>query len=189
MEELIANKYAPLVAKLHGELFNDSLLPLTEKHLSRIEAQLGQRLPDDYRKFLRDYAGVTFSAAHFPMLEDYGPTTASISMFYGSNEEATLADLYHQGRENYGILENGYKWYPGLRLVRDISRPVAEMEWPEELLPIGCDDGGNQICLALFGLRPGAIFWWRNAPFGDAENLYLIAETFDEFMHALFRGD
>ena len=182
----MANKYDSTVAQLRGQFFKEGLIvpPLHEEHLNRIEAQLGHHLPDDYREFLRDYAGVGFPSATFPMMEDGESRWASIFMFYGSS----LADIYHQGRRNFD-LEDGYKWYPGLRLVRNISVPVAVMEWPEELLRIGSDQGGNEICLALFGFRPGAVFWWRNAPFSDADNLYLVANSFDEFMHLIESGD
>lgn len=183
---MTTNKYAAIVAELKGRYSDIEQVGLTldEVHLSKIESQLGYRLPDDYRKFLRDYAGIIFNHAVYNINEDGYWTDETIFMFYGSTDEETLADNYHQGRQNY-CLEDGYEWYPGLHLVRDISTPVALMEWPEELLPIGSDAGGNQICLSLFGLRPNAIFFWRNAPFSDAQNLYLIADSFDEFMHLL----
>ncbi len=187
----MANRYAPIVTKLQGYYPNLSRVgpTLDDRHIKRIETQLGYRLADDYREFLRDYGGIIFdNDLLFSMNQDGCLTEGSIFMFYGSTDQETLADNYLQGRR-YFCLEDGYKWYPGLQLVRDISTPVDEMEWPEELLPIGSDAGGNEICLALFGLRPRAIFWWRNSPFPDAQNLYLIADSFDEFMQILKNMD
>ncbi|RYF36106.1 MAG: SMI1/KNR4 family protein, partial [Cytophagaceae bacterium] len=57
--------------------------------------------------------------------------------------------------------------------------------WPEELLGIGDDPGGNSICIAFKGLRPGAIFYWRENGWQGEQNLYLIADSFDDFVGLL----
>ena len=181
------NKYASIIEKLQGRYSDDLLVGpmLDEAHLKAIEAQLGYSLPKDYREFLRDYAKIRFPSAEFTMVENGQPAEFSIFMFYGSTEESTLADVYYEVQANLEFDENSED-YPGIYLVRDITVPLTELGWPKELLPIGSDQGGNQICLALFGLHPGAIFFWRSNPLLDQQNLYLIASSFDEFMHMLY---
>ena len=189
----MSNKYSSIIEKLKGRYSDDLLIgpSVDEAHLNAVEARIGHLLPSDYRIFLSKYAGIRFECAEFPLLRDGRNAEASFFLFYGSGENETLADLYHQSIENYGFIESndGSEYYPGLHLVRDTTDKITKVDWPKELLPIGCDEGGNQICLALFGLRPGAIFFWRNAPFPNKDNLYLIANSFDEFMHLLYRPD
>ena len=185
------NKYAPIVEKLRGRYSKDLLVgpPLDEEHLGRIEMQLGYCLPKDYREFLSDYGGIFFPSAEFPMLEDNQQGECSIFTFFGSAEKGTLADVYYEIQKNLEFEDEAEEFYPGIRQVRSTVEPIMGMNWPKELLPIGSDQGGNLICLALFGLRPGAMFFWRSNPFPDAQNLYLIADSFDEFMHLLYRAD
>ena len=183
------NKYAPIVEKLRGRYSKDLLVGpvVDEKHLDRIEMQLGYPLPKDYREFLSNYGGVFFPSAEFSMLEDNQQGECSIFTFFGSTAETTLANVYYEVQKNLEFEDDDREYYPGIHLVRNVAEPIMGMNWPKELLPIGSDQGGNLICLALFGLRPGAIFFWRSNPFPDAQNLYLIADSFDEFMHLLYR--
>ena len=73
------------------------------------------------------------------------------------------------------------EYAPSLRKVLQIDEEITEVDDPpRELLPIAIDAGGNQVYLALAGLQPGAIFLWMNW-----QDIYLVADSFDEFMHSL----
>lgn len=62
---------------------------------------------------------------------------------------------------------------------------------PKFYLPIGCDPGGNQICLAVKGQNYGQVFFWDHEFEADdgceptEENLTRIASSFDAFLDSL----
>ena len=66
---------------------------------------------------------------------------------------------------------------------------------PQGYLPIGCDPGGNQICLVVKGQNYGQVFFWDhefeaddgNEPTDD--NLTFIAPDFDAFLKSLHESD
>lgn len=181
------NKYAAVISQFRTRYDDNSAFgpQLDEAHLDKIESDLGYSLPRDYREFLRDYAGVLLEpSAIFPLIKGDYSTEARLWGFSDSREERSLADVYYQVLKNCMEMSGGpgEDVYLGIHLLRDAPEPIEEMGWPEELLPIGYDMGGNTFCLALFGLRPGAIFQFG----GD---IYLIADSFDEFMHLLQKPD
>lgn len=196
----MANKYAPIIEKFQtsytDKSYYDMYSPvprqevpklslgpkLDEAHLDKVEAQLGYPLPEDYREFLRDYAGIYLSPVAIITNDNSVLGGESIWGFENSTQTRNLADSYFQILE--GCTEAcgnpGGDVFPGIHLIRDVPHPVEVLGWPEELLPIGWDQGGNEFGLALFGLRPGAIF-----KFNFTDDIYLIANSFDEFMHLL----
>ena len=180
----MSNKYASIIEEQGGSYPSESLHApkLSELQLNEIEVRLGHQLPKDYREFLQDYAGINLEFAEFELSRDGHQDEASIWIFYGSG----IADTYYFVQDN---LKNEVEtaWYPGVNLIKETAASEI-MSWPEELLPIGCDMGGDQICLALFGLRPHALFWWRSNPWPDCQNLYLIADSFDEFMQMIYKA-
>ncbi len=186
------NKYAERVRQLkgkaHSAVYEDELLQLTEANLQHVERELGHPLPADYREFVRDYGGVdflhgvTFPVNHF--------CEGSLELFYGVAPDdlaVGLVDSYYQRRDSF------VRWpielVPGAKLVRNMNESTREIAWPTELLPIGMDAGNNQICLSLAGLRTGAVFLWLNAPSYGDQNVYLVADSFDEFMQSLYLRD
>jgi len=60
---------------------------------------------------------------------------------------------------------------------------------PEYFLPIACDPGGNLICLVTAGPQAGKVYFWDHEEELTAlktyANVYLIAESFDEFLESL----
>ncbi len=177
------NKYQSIMAKFGAVNSKDT----TTAQLKDIESRLGYPLPADYRELLLDYSDCHFvvnTAVVYPFTKDGYDTFGSISKFYNASSSPNLADIegYYRGALEQDLEEIDY--YLGVGLLRSIEG-IKEIGWPEELLPIGCDAGGNQICLALFGLRPESIFYWMNCPSFGGHSPYLIANSFDEFMHLL----
>lgn len=190
-KEEAVNKFAETVERLKGEFGAASYggLPiiLSEKDMAEVELQLGYSLPEDCREFLRDYGGYLFHGILFPLKDNPdGIQESSLLLFYGIDKEHTdgLIEIYKQWRDSF------VRWpvdlIPGVRLVRPISDDATEISWLPELLPIATDAGNNQICLALAGTRPCAVFLWMNAPGNDLQNIYLIADSFEEFLNALY---
>ncbi|EAQ80294.1 hypothetical protein DSM3645_19898 [Blastopirellula marina DSM 3645] len=74
---------------------------------------------------------------------------------------------------------------------------------PDSLIPIGDDGGAGQICLGIKGNEMGAVFYWdqANEPLDEDDyeedfgvprppeimfqNVYQIAESFDDFLGRL----
>ncbi len=184
----MANDYKTLLTELgfypsRSEAISESM---TEADIQRIEQKLGCPLLQDYRQFLGEYSDLLSGHTYFSFSTEDGEEDGVVHGLYGHMKNRDLADKYFslrqalQADENYN-LEN----YSGLRWLRDIDASQPQIGWPEELMAIGTDPGNNEICVALKGLRPGAIFYWRVNPLPDEENLYLVANSFDDFVHML----
>lgn len=159
---------------------------MTEADIKEIERKLGSPLPQDYRQFLGEYSDVVSGETYFSFSTTHGKEHGIVHGLYGSKQDGDLADDYFSWRQGLQSDENySLKRYAGVRLLRDIDVSQPQVGWPEELLAIGIDPGDNQICIAFKGLRPGAIFFWRVNPLPDEENLYFVADSFDDFIHML----
>jgi hypothetical protein len=68
---------------------------------------------------------------------------------------------------------------------------------PPELLPIGSDPGGNQICLVCAGERAGQVVFWDGAFAADPDageevgwgNVFRIADSLGDFFRCLEEDD
>lgn len=185
----MANKYDKIVEQLGGRFAYASIssyAPISEPQLAKFEAVLGCFLPADYREFLRDYGGFGFTGVMFPFHDNPdGVTMRSIDSFYGLRaDEPDIVDDFREDMRSLGEMWD-IETTLGIRLVKPVAEDVEGVAWPEELLPIAEDAGGNKICLALAGLRPGAIFFWVTAG-NYGQNVYVVADSLDEFMHSLY---
>jgi len=150
-----------------------------------METDLACSLPRDYREFLQDYGGFVFGRAEFSIQPNADGVSASgLDSFIGFHP-----DEFRSGDDYYcGLLSMGEMWdvetTSGVRLVKPVSEG-ASIAWPRELLPVAVNAGGSWICLALAGLRPGATFFWVNSG-NYGQNVYVIADSFDDFMQSLY---
>jgi hypothetical protein len=99
-------------------------------------------------------------------------------MPYGNVESESLAWFYS--------ISNDYN----LGLSKNIMLFIHRI--PKELIPIGCDGCGNQICLGVAGERYNKVYFWDHEEEMDGEetepwydNIYLIANSFEEFINKL----
>ena len=151
--------------------------PLPESVLANAEAELGCRLPEDYRDFLLQYGGNGYLRSRHLLgsqLGQEGIDCPVIDVLYGYRP-GELFDLVNE-------------W--------DAFRERI----PRELVPIGVDGGRDQYCLSIAGKDRGAIFFWDAedepaAYFGPPpmpdiwSNCTLYAHSFAEFLEALFIDD
>lgn len=157
------NKYRDKMRRLKGEpVYPPSRgikSQLSEHELQQLEVQLGYILPADYREFLQDY-GFYLTLAVYPVKAAPGAPERTISMFYGSSEKSPegLAAMFRT--------------------------MCLDEDWPSEFLPMGSDAGSNQIAIALTGENRGKVYFFGN----QSRDLYLVAESFDEFMNLLERN-
>ena len=186
------NKYNSVIQTLRSSGDLRPVFPVSKAQIDEIEQQIGYPLPSDYREFLSDYSGLRFPYTFFPISENVdGEEQGEISGFYSSTEEYPLSKFYLDRRDDYEEPdpEEEFDWRPGLRKIREIEgERVTEEGWPKELLPIGYSSQLDEICIAISGLRLGAVFLWRANPIEGEQNLYLVANSFNEFMNSLFRS-
>jgi hypothetical protein len=135
--------------------------PPTEARVQAFEAQVGARLPDDFRRFLLQYNGGKPLPSGFRMALRTGP--------YADSLVHSLDSLYDEDICN---LESTVRW----------------QRVPFGVITIGCDPGGNGICLVIAGERRGQIWFWdheheMHPP--DWSNMDFVAPSFDAFMRGL----
>ncbi|WP_081444774.1 SMI1/KNR4 family protein [Blastopirellula marina] len=172
-------------------IFGNELCPMNESGIIAIERQIGNRLPDCYRKFLSTYGACTFngqspdnpyivyrSLTHLPShISNDG--RGMVDALYGSEMDES---------DPYGLR---------VRILFFAGR------MPDSLIPIGDDGGAGQICLGIKGNEMGAVFYWdqANEPLDEDDyeedfgvprppeimfqNVYQIAESFDDFLGRL----
>jgi hypothetical protein len=127
-------------------------------------------VPVDYEKFLYEYNG------GFP----------KPNVFITENKkESSACEVL------FGI-DDGVTQYKHLTLNENWNDLTKLESMPKEIYPIGQDGGGNQVCICLEGENYGKIYfydheWWNEDNEGNItwENLYLIANSFTEFLEKL----
>jgi len=170
----------------------DSLVPMTEAEIAAFEDQIEARLPGDYRQFQATYGAVAFngvspdnSLVEFRPVVPLPPTVGStrgtgiVFRLYGGNRGEN---------EPYSLPKN-FQFYSG--------------RIPETLVPIGDDGLGGQICLGIKGDQACKVYYWDNenepldeedylADYGRPrepevifQNVYLVANSFEEFLECL----
>ncbi|RYX83801.1 hypothetical protein EON83_12680 [bacterium] len=184
------DKYKELLNGLKRETHDSSgsptLPPLSDEELVEMENRLGYILPEDYRNFLRylrTHGYFHLASVSYPFVQEQANVEGRIFVF-----DDNPVNNYFLFIENLSVDPFPASSLRGLRLVRNMEG-IEYVGWPEELLPIACDMGNNMICLALSGFHPHAVFWFNSNPNDDNSNIYLVANSFDEFMHLLQKGE
>lgn len=132
--------------------------------ISLFERFLEIRLPKEYRRFCLKYNGGRPEPGRFICTASGGRSL--VQYFYRFNSP-----------NNYDDMIWAFKVFKG--------------RMPEFFLPIGCDPGGNQICLAVKGQNYGQVFYWDHDFEVDdgcdptEENLTFVAPNFDAFLNSL----
>lgn len=135
---------------------------LTDGELLHLEENIGSSLPQDYKAFLSKFGGFAPDGyAVFPYKEKFPKGNKGIvNVFF-----AVLED------DSYDLLRN----------FKNLQEEVDG-----RYLPIAQDPGGNLICIALNSNDFGKIYFWyhANEP-SEKQNLYLVADSFTEFIDCL----
>src|SRR5882672_8682020 len=101
--------------------------------IEKLEAIVGEKLPDDYRGFLLDFNGGKPEDNEFdiPQIKN----KSGVNRFYGLLDERKSGDLLHE-------------------------RELMISRVPDKMLAIGDDSSGNSVCLSLRPDTFGQLFFW-----------------------------
>lgn len=141
--------------------------------IKRFEKIIGTNLPNDYIEWLFKYNGGK------PVIE----------RTYKFIEPIDKNELY--GGVNYF-----YALYNGdaCNLEKTYNTLLGRM--PNEMIPIANDSCGNKICLGIKGQSRNKVYFWdhENEVMNENEepwwkNVYLIANTFTDFINKLFYAE
>ena len=137
----------------------------SEQKIHSAEQELNLNFPANYKRFLLNTNGGRPSPNVFPIKGN-------------STDKYGIVDWFYcvQAGDEYDIT-----WAMALRFDR----------YPKNLLAIGTDPGGNEICLSVAGKDSGKVYFWdheNEVEEGEEpsyQNVYLIANSFEEFLESL----
>jgi len=144
---------------------------LTENDLRAFEKEMRSTFPEDYRTFLLTHNG--------------GQPKPYFFKVPGWQYQQSLVN------ELKGIVSNSQS----VDLREDNS--IMEGRLPKGFVSIGDDPGGNKILISLDGSTRGKIYFFdhENEPdvstdkLEDYSNIYLLADSFDQFLNSLKEED
>lgn len=163
--------------------------PMTEAELVAIEAAIGESLPAEYRKFMKEYGAAEFGElVEFHLLKSF-PLFVPRNGASPTYEKGPFSHFYGSSGGNQGLAKR-----------IDAYRGRV----PDAVIPIGDDGGGNQICIGIKCNDKGKVYYWDHNHEWDEEdyleetgepmpaevkfqNLYLAADSFEDFIRRLER--
>jgi hypothetical protein len=150
---------------------------LNEDDIFQFEKMLENQLPMDYVGFLLKYNGGEPKPDCHGVQSTEGTNIGQIigvRWFFSIDGPDGESDYI---KKCYDIVEN----------LNDFEGRI-----PNNFLPIACDDGGNQICLSLYGKDKGSVWYWDH----EAEhypstysNCYKVADSFQDLLDGMFEYD
>lgn len=137
--------------------------PISDLDIKRLEKKCKLSLPQGYREFLLKFNGGHCDPDFFPIHGLKGNSIGHIQLFFGINHPIESCRPEWNYQTFLGRMPNGF-------------------------FPIACEDGGNIICISLFGDSEGKVFYWDHN--GETyppsfDNVYKIADSFDGFLKSI----
>jgi hypothetical protein len=148
-------------------------LPINLNDIERASQQIGKIFPSDYKNFLLNSNGGHPIKSNFPLLIPIN----------NNEHDGEIAWFNNIGNYESNNLINNFNTF---------SNRI-----PNNLISIGCNSFGDQICLCVYGTDYGKVYFWDHeneaAAFGHEEpwmnNVYLIANSFADFINSLYKFD
>ncbi len=168
--------------------------PLSDAEMEELERQIGARLPIQYRLIVGRFGAFTFNGRSEQNSYVYFRSLESLPEYISSQRHLAYFDFF------YGVTRE--RGPSGLQQQINLFADRV----PTTMIPIASDGGAGQICLGIKGDDVGKVFYWdmANEPldeetyqedFGEPmppeakrQNVYLIAESFDEFLDQMITG-
>lgn len=154
----------------------------TDKDILAFEQDIGYSLPREYKEFVK-IAGNTFPIPECYRIKGPFPDDSPCIIclgFYGfsANSRPVNETIWNRGFSEGNIGQNNHD---DLYTIRDCFKGRI----PTNLLTIGWDALGNQICLMLDGEQKGGIWFWDHEDERDAssyESCYFLAGSIGDFV-------
>ncbi|MFA6241911.1 MAG: SMI1/KNR4 family protein [Candidatus Hydrogenedentales bacterium] len=133
--------------------------------VEQLEASIGRTLPDDFKAFLMQYNGGRPEPNEYPLVGLDNNPYGMVHFFFGIDDPVESCNL---------------EW----------NFEVMNGRIPDNLFPIACDDGGDLLCLSLYGDDAGSVVFWdyyaEHFP-PTYDNIYRIpgADSFSAFIELL----
>lgn len=132
------NKYDPIMEKLNYQhIGGGARHPIGEEDISKLEMDVGCRLPVDYRTFLLKFGGVGSKAGPF-LVGDPAHPDASVDVFYGLDSNSS----------------------------NSVLRIIDGLSLPPDYLPIASSAGGL-ILIGIAGERTGRVYWFDPSGYAE----------------------
>jgi cell wall assembly regulator SMI1 len=147
------------IEKMDKKPYN-SLETAIESTLAEFEKKIGTRFPEDFRESFIKSNGIELSASTFKISAEQGASR--------------VHEVYKRNLEN--------QWN------------VFKNRIPYTIIPFASDPFGNQLCIGVTGDEKGKVYFWDHEMEGEEdeqpyyENVYKIAESFQDFLSGLYEG-
>ena len=181
---------------------------LVEEDIIDLERKLGHKIPADYKQFLLDYNGGApkpdchdVQGTEHTMIGDF----IGIRSFYSIGGPENESEYIKSCEETGGLVKYTKEGWIKVKECYSIESncSVYHRRMPENFLPIGCDEGDNQVCISLYGKDEGTIWYWDHEgeiiPSGwnyflkshtpDYSNCYKVADNFQALLDGLYEYD
>ena len=149
--------------------------PVSPAQITKLERLLKIQLPQQYRSFLLEYNGGRPELEGFRYYSRYPGN-------WSNNPYEAMDSMIHC---LYGINEE--PWMNLRRYIRFYKKRI-----PSNMIPVGRDPGGNQICLGIIGPDRGKVFFWfhedevEEGEIPDYRNVDYVADDFKTFLESLY---
>ena len=139
---------------------------LADESLHRLETEVGSRLPEDYRAFLKEFNGGEPDPSGFVFYADDGPSDSSVRYFLTLDPNATHYNVF------------------------DFLRRYAD-RIPKGVMPIACDSFGNLVIIDVGAKAFGSVYFWDHEKESMEEptwdSILQVAPSFTAFERALLQ--
>jgi hypothetical protein len=148
-------------------LFPEQQVPPDEQRLLELEAEIGLRLPEDYRSFLLQWGSIAPSVPVEVPMPNRDDDNFAVCFFLG----------FYQPTPNPNLL-----WLDLIHVYRATRHRIGPY-----VLPIADGEGGGRVCLSLFpDNKRGTIWAWASElDDEDGWKLYPLADSLAELIHNL----